>query len=1171
MKIQYLNTALAPGNGYVCFSCRLRLPTTSVQIRRQQHADTLSPNAKADLVPVKFSKTVSQTRTKEKIESSSLNQRDKSKVDPTSTTSGPKFKSPQKPSAEAKNLQLLLHEKFLAQRRKDAIALQSSGVGSGGIETTLPKKAVKKFKRIVSKDPQRASKRELKSKLKAQRSIGKQPPGSDESQEPSTVVSSRSGSSFKSPDPRNLAGKRIRQHKKKESSEATSSHKSKDAEDGDTGQDRLAGLETPVRLELGLNANNAANEDLTRELPSQNPSTAKKKITSKPAKVKEASVSARLKSEAGGSNELKVRRLESNGPIMSPFHEKMQAVDRLQASKKLEASDSVRRVVASRTTDDKRTKVRTRGRSVGAQHEIAANIQKVAASELEISALDLEQPPVPRLSYGLERVLFNPGVYHLQDPRSRVFNFDPYLQTIMPVAEFNFDALKEYITSSRDTALRDLAESHSKRYVGSSSSMTSALAHFHYLLSQWRSINTKMLSREFPEQQRAKFTEIQRSPSAIFLKWRNGTYAIDADKEFAGANVLMLLGKSMEKLLTLKTEDFERYRKSSSERVSEEEQKAPESYHYSTMGDFIMRSQLDAHDPRLPGTGMFDLKTRAVVSVRMDATHYEEGAGYQIRSRQGEWESYEREYFDMIRSAFLKYSLQVRMGRMDGIFVAFHNTDRIFGFQYISLSEMDSTIHGQWDTTLGDQEFKLSISLLNDILNKATEKYPGTSLRLHFETREAQTPFMYIFAEPVTEEQITAIQTANDAIVKEFEQRLNGNLGAATDGEAVDQGWENLQANVQDAMDEDIRDPNHNDGRQDLDPVMTSANTQVETKDLSSESGTPVASESHSTAVAMEEDDDEDSDADEDGEGGEEEEDEDENDEADEDDEQDEDESEIDDDNIVPEGILVNGAVGQEAEGQMSIGKNIGAEGYEVRASQGEAEDGVADEEPQTKAQDAEEGGGEGADSLTGDNSAMKSDDGDPSGTTHRSPVEAETAQSSHGNAETNSSSEAGEPDDGDGVHSQEPQSGGDFSTGADVSFMEYMSEENLDDARPAGKEVLAMTLTVRNKVNNEYVLRPEDLGAKDNWAMEYSLEEVSSPDRAWSLYQACQMRRRKKAEESNSRSDDDEEEVDFYVRMLRNLSRKGAEWRKQQDQKDQGSPVKVLGQAIGQEEDGGS
>ena len=301
----------------------------------------------------------------------------------------------------------------------------------------------------------------------------------------------------------------------------------------------------------------------------------------------------------------------------------------------------------------------------------------------------------------------------------------------MPVAEFDFSSLKEYITSSRDESLKRIAKEHGKRYMGSTSSMTAVLAHFHFLLSQWRSINTSMLSKAFPTPPQPNFTEMSRIPSAVFLRWKDGAYAIDADKQFDSANVLSMLGKSMEKLLTLSTDDFERYRKSNPDQVTDEEQLAPETFHYSTMGDFLMRSQLDAHDPRLPGTGMFDLKTRAVISIRMDVENYEHGVGYEIKSRQGEFESYEREYYDMIRAAFLKYSMQVRMGRMDGIFVAFHNVERIFGFQYISLSEMDSTIHGQWDTTLGDQEFKLGLDLLNKILDKATGEFPETVSQLY--------------------------------------------------------------------------------------------------------------------------------------------------------------------------------------------------------------------------------------------------------------------------------------------------------------------------------------------------------------------------------------------------------------------------------------------------------
>ncbi|PKX95824.1 Pet127 family protein [Aspergillus novofumigatus IBT 16806] len=410
--------------------------------------------------------------------------------------------------------------------------------------------------------------------------------------------------------------------------------------------------------------------------------------------------------------------------------------------------------------------------SANARSVLGRHSGELHSQELSITPLEIKTTPVPQLSFGLDRVLFNPGVYHLRDPRSRVFNFDPYLGSIMPVTEFDFDALKEYITSSRDETLRGIAAKEKKKYVGSSSSMTSVLSHFHYLLSSWRPIDARNISQGFPDKLRT-FTRLLRAPAAMFLRYQDGVYAIDADKEFDSANILMNLGKSLEKLLTLPKEDFERYRRTSTNKISpEEEQAIPEAYHYSTMGDFVMRSQLDAYDPRLPGTGMFDLKTRAVVSIRMDVRNFEHGLGYEIRHRFGGYESYEREFFDMIRAAFLKYSLQVRIGRMDGIFVAFHNVERIFGFQYVSLPEMDQTLHGQSDTSLGDTEFQLSLALWNKVLDKATEKFPKKSLRFHFETRDAQTPFMYIFAEPVTDDEIHAIQTKNQEKIEAYQRRI---------------------------------------------------------------------------------------------------------------------------------------------------------------------------------------------------------------------------------------------------------------------------------------------------------------------------------------------------------------------------------------------------------------
>jgi hypothetical protein len=358
------------------------------------------------------------------------------------------------------------------------------------------------------------------------------------------------------------------------------------------------------------------------------------------------------------------------------------------------------------------------------QREEQLHIQTLEPEDLKFEPVDVDIPPVPMLSYGLDRVLFNPGVYRLQDPRSRIYNFDPYLEKIMPVNEFDFEALSEYKTSSKDEALLDLTKRLGTKFTGSTSSMSSILQHFHYLLSNFRDLNHSMLSRGFPDPSR-RFSKITLGPSAVFLRYKDGIYAIDADKTYDTPNIMSWLGHSLEKLLTTERSEFELFRRSSPEKAPAEDNSS-RCYHYSKQGNILMRSQLDAHDPRLPGTGVFDLKTRAVVSIRMNHKEYEAGSGYQLRYAQGEWESFEREFYDMTRATLLKYSLQVRMGRMDGIFLAYHNIERIFGFQYLSLGDMDRVLHGQDNTSLGDQEFKLSIGLVDELLSKATAMYPDT-------------------------------------------------------------------------------------------------------------------------------------------------------------------------------------------------------------------------------------------------------------------------------------------------------------------------------------------------------------------------------------------------------------------------------------------------------------
>lgn len=720
----------------------------------------------------------------------------------------------------------------------------------------------------------------------------------------------------------------------------------------------------------------------------------------------------------------------------------------------------------------------------------AYDIQTIEANKLNLVPLDVPQPPVPKLSYGLERVLFNPGVYHLRDPRSRVFNFDPYLQSIMPIRDFDFSALKEYITSSRDKTLISTAAAEGKKYSGSTSSMTSALAHFHFLLSQWRPISTSTLSQGFTAEYQT-FTTLQRAPSAIFLRWRNGTYAIDADKQFDTANILMMLGKSMEKLLTLPTEDFEKYRKENSSKLSEEERNEAESYHYTTMGDFLMRSQLDAFDPRLPGTGMFDLKTRAVVSIRMDAQNYENGLGYEIRGRHGEFESYEREYYDMIRSAFLKYSLQVRMGRMDGIFVAFHNTERIFGFQYISLPEMDFALHGTDDTTLGDTEFKTSLELLNRVLDRATAKYPERSLRLHFETREGVAPFMYIFAEPLSETEIDEIQTTNQAEVAEFERRALGLKHDKIDDEASSE-WGNLQAKVEKTMERDELgvDDQFEDSQDigDAEAITISVeHDEVEMRVHELLSGITI------DRTKEVEDDEEEMESDEEQDGHEEE------------------------------------------------------DGYEYPRTRHnltdqhgifEASDDVVDKV--AVRYDAEGGLTQNESEPTGEffytETGMGDEENNREGSESETPESAPDMETKHpSQVDTNNATEA---------HTANvPELG--------VAATESTTKDPT--------ELLAMTLTIRNKVNGRYVTRPANFTSDDDWDVEYALAEIPQMEKALTLYKASQKRR---AASLQNKSVETNKWVNSYLSNLHDLSKKGRQWRKSQDEIDEIEPYKVLPQS---------
>jgi hypothetical protein len=128
-----------------------------------------------------------------------------------------------------------------------------------------------------------------------------------------------------------------------------------------------------------------------------------------------------------------------------------------------------------------------------------------------------------------------------------------------------------------------------QRYIGSTSSISAVLSHFYFCMSNFKPVNTSCLSHAFHDQSK-RFTTGSRTAASIFLRWKDGVYAIDVDKSYdVEETVLSMMGKSLEKVLTLEPADYERYLKENSSQITEEERNQPESFAYGTVKFNITR------------------------------------------------------------------------------------------------------------------------------------------------------------------------------------------------------------------------------------------------------------------------------------------------------------------------------------------------------------------------------------------------------------------------------------------------------------------------------------------------------------------------------------------------------------------------------------------------------
>jgi hypothetical protein len=90
---------------------------------------------------------------------------------------------------------------------------------------------------------------------------------------------------------------------------------------------------------------------------------------------------------------------------------------------------------------------------------------------------------------------------------------------------------------------------------------------------------------------------------------------------------------------------------------------------------------------------------------------------------------------------------------------------------------------------------------------------------------------------------------------------------------------------------------------------------------------------------------------------------------------------------------------------------------------------------------------------------------------------------------------------------------------------------------------LIGWTLTVRSKVNGDYVDRPENLQDEDSWELEYHIKEIGN-NMLWKSYNAIKERRRKLAPNQGTT-----ESLEHYRDLIKRYTKRGRAWRAKQDQ----------------------
>ena len=332
----------------------------------------------------------------------------------------------------------------------------------------------------------------------------------------------------------------------------------------------------------------------------------------------------------------------------------------------------------------------------------------------------------PTLKHGLDRIVRTDGIY-TSEVMAKAYGSD-FLKLISAPSSEVLDRFPAYTPPSRDRKLLAAATETKSRFLTGSSSITDELMHVYFLMSNFKSPDMTGLGKNYDLKGMMYMSAYRRPTSFMLRKLGPDMYAVDGDSGLLPASNIALteMGVVLEALLTTEESLYKKIidpKSGMSKEDIAEALKGGNSHRMRKIGNMVVRSQIDCESTSATGENfVFEIKTRATAPIRYDVKNIPLYFDYKITRRSGVHESFEREYFDLIRSILIKYYFQIKLGFMDGAFLCYHNTKEIFGYQYILLSEIEKRVFGSKEC--GERMFLLAMQIHQLLLEEVVRLFP---------------------------------------------------------------------------------------------------------------------------------------------------------------------------------------------------------------------------------------------------------------------------------------------------------------------------------------------------------------------------------------------------------------------------------------------------------------